>query len=112
MVIQKIVMRGTCQNATAMAALLAAVEGVKGLKQTIESAPDDCEPEDLLPDDAVALHSLVVELPDHFVARRVREFASIVADLLDATIEFQEPATANAIAARKLIGKTSQQARW
>jgi hypothetical protein len=94
-----------------MATLLAGVEGVRKLKQTIESVPDGYEPEDLLPDDAVVVHSLVVDLPDHFTARRVCEFASIVADLLDVTIEFREPANAGSIAARSPIGKAVQ-ARW
>lgn len=112
MVTQKMVMRGTCQDASAMAALLAGVERVTGLKQTIESAPDGCEPEDLVPEDAITVHSLVVDLPDRFTARRVCEFASIVADLLDATIEFREPAIANSIAAGKAIAADSSQASW
>lgn len=99
MIIQTMLMQGTCGDASVMAALLAKFDGVKGLAHTIESGPEGCEAEDFLGDDAVALHLFVAEVPDQCLANRICEFASFAAKLLDTSIRFQGPVVGDRIIA-------------
>lgn len=88
MLTQKILMQGTCRDARSVATMLTKINGVRNVAQAIEPGPDGCEPEERIAEDATALHSLIVEVPDPILARRVREVAAIAAELLDARVRF------------------------
>lgn len=88
MITQKILLQGTCRDARSVASVLSHVYGVRSVEQAIESGPDGCEPGERIAEDAIALHSLMVEVPDPLLAQRVCEVASIAAELLDAKVRF------------------------
>lgn len=97
MITQRILMQGTCRDARSVATVLTRINGVRSVAQTIESGPDGCEPEERIAEEATALHSLTVEVPDQMLAERVREVAAIAAELLDARVRFPIDARGNPI---------------
>lgn len=83
---------GSETDANALITLLHGLDGIEHIEQVADLMPhmdDEDSSSAGLPDDmGTGVHAIEIEVPDHFLAERVRELADNAAESLDTSIEF------------------------
>lgn len=83
---------GSETDANTLITVLHGVDGIEHIEQVADlmAHMDDADSSSagLTDDIGPGVHAIEIEVPDHLLAERVREIASVAAELLDANVEF------------------------